>query len=125
MTLEGCLILIVEDEPVVAFALEDMVADAGGSTISAERVDQAMALIENHNLDLAILDINVHGHKSYPVAAALDKIGVPFIFATGYGDALHPPEFKAVPTVTKPYSLSDINSALEDLSKQRDLRLLR
>jgi DNA-binding NtrC family response regulator len=115
MTLDGCLVLIVEDEPIVAFALEDMILDAGGSAVSAERVDQATALIEAHRLDLAILDVNVHSHTSYPIAAALEKIGVPFIFATGYGDTIHPPEFKAIPTVTKPYSLADINEALASL----------
>lgn len=117
MTLDGCLVLIVEDEPIVAFALEDMILDAGGSAVSAERLDQAVELIGAHSLDLAILDINVHGHKSYPIAAALKEIGVPFIFATGYGDTLHPPEFKAIPTITKPYSLADINGALASLPR--------
>lgn len=112
MTLRGRFILIVEDEPIVAMGLEDLIDDAGGRSLSAERLDKALSLLAAHAFDLAILDINVHGHHSYPVAAALMELGVPFIFATGYGDTLHPPEFAGVPTVMKPYNQVDIERAL-------------
>ncbi|MBV1691463.1 response regulator [Novosphingobium sp. G106] len=107
--------LIVEDEPIVALGLEDLIEDAGGRSLSAERLDDALAMIAEHPFELAILDINVHGHRSYPVATMLSALGVPFIFATGYGDALHPLEFEAIPTIVKPYSLADIERAIERL----------
>ena len=112
MTLEDRLVLIVEDEPIVALGLEDIIEGAGGRSFSAQRLEQAFALLTEHPFELAILDINVHGQHSYPVAAALDDLGVPYIFATGYGDTLHPQEFRNVPTVTKPYSPADIHSAI-------------
>ncbi|MBV1690303.1 response regulator [Novosphingobium sp. G106] len=115
MTLRDRLVLIVEDEPIVALALEDLIEEAGGWPLSAERIDEAFAMIAEHTVELAILDINVHGHRSYPVARMLLALGVPFIFATGYGDALHPPEFEAIPTIVKPYSLADIERAIEKL----------
>jgi hypothetical protein len=68
-------------------------------------------LIASEALDGAILDVNVHGEKSYPVAQMLVRQGLPFIFATGYGDSLHPAEYDGVPTVTKPYSLGDLERA--------------
>lgn len=112
MSIKGRHLLILEDEPIVGLALEDMIADAGGRSIYAEYLEQAIELIAVEPLDGAILDVNVHGEKSYTVAHMLTQVGVPFIFATGYGDSLHPAEFKKVPTVTKPYGLSDIEKAL-------------
>ena len=112
MTIEGRSILILEDEAIVAFALEDMIDEAGGRPICAERLDQAIDLIETSRFDAAILDINVHGRQSYPVAEALTRKGIPFIFATGYGDTLHPEEFAAIPTISKPYVFAEIEHAL-------------
>lgn len=112
MTIEGRLLLILEDEPIVGLVLEDMIEDAGGQTIYAERLEQALDHIAAASLDAAILDINIHGRQSYPVAHALVERGIPFIFATGYGDTLHPQEFALVPTVAKPYRFPDIEQAL-------------
>lgn len=115
MTLRERLVLIVEDEPIVALALEDLIEDAGGRPLYAERIEEAFAIIAGHPVELAILDINVHGHRSYPLAKMLSELGIPFIFATGYGDALHPLEFEATPTIVTPYSLADIERAIEAL----------
>jgi len=115
MRLRERLVLIVEDEPIVALALEDLIEDAGGRPLYAERLDEAFAIIAVHPVELAILDINVHGHRSYPLAEMLSALGVPFIFATGYGDALHPLEFQEIPTIVKPYSMADIEHAIETL----------
>lgn len=119
MTLAGQLILILEDEPIVGLALEDMIEDAGGRSVSAERIEQALELVAAEPLDAAILDINVHGKQSYPVAAALAARGVTYIFATGYGDTVHPADFADVPTVTKPYSFVEIETALQRAATTR------
>jgi DNA-binding NtrC family response regulator len=113
MIIEGRCFLILEDEAIVAFALEDMIDDAGGRSICAERLDQAFELIETSSFDAAILDVNVHDRQSYPVAEALAAKGIPFIFATGYGDTLHPEAFAAIPTVGKPYVFEEIERALQ------------
>lgn len=111
--MHGQSILIVEDEPIIALALEDMLADEGAEVCLAERLEDAFALLETGAPDAAILDVNVHGQASYPLARALAGRSIPFIFATGYGGAPHPPEFAGVPTIAKPYRLADIRSALE------------
>jgi DNA-binding response OmpR family regulator len=112
MILSGSNILILEDEAIVSFALEDMLAEAGAETLLAENLAVAAELINLHRFDAAILDINVHGERSYPVAAELRRRGLPFIFATGYGDVLKGTSFEGVPTVTKPYTFADIAGAL-------------
>jgi len=119
MTLAGQLILILEDEPIVGLALEDMIEDAGGRSVSVERIEEALELVAAEPLDAAILDINIHGRQSYPVAAALAARGVTYIFATGYGDTLHPADFADVPTVAKPYSFAEIEKALERAATRR------
>ena len=111
--LDGRTVLIVEDEPVIGFALEDMVELIGGRVCgTAARVAEAFELLSRHQCDAAILDVNIAGERSYPVADLLAARGIPFIFATGYGDSEHPERFAKWPTVTKPYGLDDIRDAL-------------
>ena len=118
MKLDSRLVLVVEDEPIIGLALEDMLGDAGAHVIVAERVDDAFAIAERERIGAAILDVNVHGVLTYGLAEHLAQARVPYIFATGYGDLSHPPEFAAVPTVTKPYNLPEIERALAAAEKQ-------
>jgi DNA-binding response OmpR family regulator len=112
MTLDGATILILEDEPIIGLALEDMLSLQGAVVLHASRIQEACDLIAQERVDSAVLDVNVHGALSYPVARILAERQIPFIFATGYGDRSHPPEFADVPTVAKPYSADDIRKAL-------------
>ncbi len=113
MTLEGSTVLILEDEPIIGLALEDMLSQQGASVLFASQIEEARELIDRERVDSAILDVNVHGTLSYPIATLLADRSVPFIFATGYGDRSHPEEFAAVPTISKPYSAEDVRRALE------------
>lgn len=113
MTLDGSTILILEDEPIIGLALEDMLVREGAAVLHASRIEEAEELISSETVDSAVLDVNVHGALSYSVAELLAQRAIPFIFATGYGDRSHPPEFGSVPTVAKPYSASDIRAALQ------------
>jgi len=85
--LSGKRVLVVEDEMLVLMAIEDMLADLGCTSISvAGNLDKALALIEVERFDIATLDINLNGQRSYTVAEALSNAGVPFAFSTGYGE---------------------------------------
>jgi DNA-binding response OmpR family regulator len=112
MSLAGSTILVLEDEPIIGLALEDVLMGEGAFVLLASGMEEARQLIASRAIDSAILDVNVHGVQSYPVALLLAEQGVPFIFATGYGDRSHPPEFAGVPTIAKPYSLGDIQSSM-------------
>ena len=113
MIVKGSTVLILEDEPIIGLALEDMLARDGASVLHASRIEEAQEMLSTERVDSAVLDVNVHGILSYDVASLLAEREIPFIFATGYGDRSHPPEFSAVPTVAKPYSAKDIRKALE------------
>jgi CheY-like chemotaxis protein len=83
--LSGRRVLVVEDEMIVAWLLQDMLADLGCAVVGpAARVAQALAMIDAEAIDAAVLDVNLNGQKSYPVADALAARGVPFVFSTGY-----------------------------------------
>jgi CheY-like chemotaxis protein len=70
--LSGRRVLVVEDETMVAWLLEDMLADLGCAIVGpAAHVNQALAMLDAEAIDAAVLDINLNGQKSYPVADAL------------------------------------------------------
>ncbi len=117
MILAGRTVLILEDEVIVAFALEDMLADMEASVAMATTTDEALDAVASGEFALAVLDVNVNGVKSYGVAAELAQRGVPIIFATGYGDAEHPAHFAAVPTLTKPYSRQQLADCIAAISR--------
>lgn len=117
MELAGKTILVLEDEPIIAMALEDHLQFAGAVPVVAATLAQAHEAVAQQRLDAAILDVNVHGEKSYPVAESLRSQGIPFVFASGYGDTLHGEEFAEAPTVTKPYNLDGIRAAFARLTQ--------
>ncbi len=117
MILDGKRVLVLEDEPIIAFALEDILIDEGATVCVSCSIDQAREIIAQEKFDYAILDVNLHGMKSYPIAYELLKDGIPFAFATGYGDAEHPEELAASVTITKPYSVAQVKMAIDCLDE--------
>ena len=106
--LDGRRILAVEDEMLLLMLVEDMLNDAGCEVITASDVTQAISLIETEPFDAAVLDVNLDGQESYPVADALVKRGKPFVFATGYGSRGVSAEYRDHPVVTKPYQQDEL-----------------
>ena len=83
--LSGRRVLVIEDDMMVVMLLEDMLANLGCEVVGpAARVNQALAMIDAEAIDAAVLDVNLNGKKSYPIADALVARGVPFVFSTGY-----------------------------------------
>ncbi|WP_260927948.1 response regulator [Novosphingobium sp. 9] len=105
--------LIVEDEMIVAMNIEDTLMDLGAIVIGpAMRLDTALELAGREEFDVAMLDVNIHGGRSYPVATLLRSRGIPFIFATGYGHASDGEDFSDVATLAKPFRAADLEAAL-------------
>lgn len=113
--LQGLKVLVVEDETLVAMLLEDMLQDHGCEVAgSASRIAQAKELIEDPSMDIqaAILDVNLAGEPSFPLAELLAAKGVPFVFATGYGAGGLPDEWRNRPTLQKPFSHDEVGKLL-------------
>ena len=104
--LSGLRIRVVDDEPLVAMMIEDLLADLGCDVVGpVGSVAEALPLAEAGGLSGALLDVNLGGELVYPVAAALQRDGTPFAFVTGYAGLGVAPEFSAVPVLRKPLDI--------------------
>jgi DNA-binding response OmpR family regulator len=106
-------VLIVEDDPYIALALEETLTDFGLSVVGAARnVKQALRFIQTTAFDLALLDVNIGEEKIDPVADALSARGLPFIFTTGCGRAGLPEAYLERAIVEKPFYVEEIIRAV-------------
>jgi DNA-binding NtrC family response regulator len=102
-SLAGRRILIVEDEILLAMELEDMLAEAGCTDmVTAGTVQAALERLHRWRPDGAVLDLNLHGEKSFPVADALDEASIPFVMVSGHSRSIVPSRHAERPFVEKP-----------------------
>lgn len=114
--LSGRRMLVVEDEMLVLMNIEIAFEELGCSAIhAAASVAEALALLVRHDFDAALVDVNLSGEKSYPVADALAQLGIPFIFSTGYSDHGDRPDLEDRPVLRKPYTSAALIAAFESL----------
>src|SRR4051812_47084600 len=106
-------ILVVEDEVMIAMLMEDMLTDLGYEVVGpAMRLEDGLALATTADLDMAVLDVNLNGRRSTPIAEVLTSRGVPFVFATGYGSAGVDESHGARHVLKKPFSPDDLDVAI-------------
>jgi CheY-like chemotaxis protein len=118
--LRGTKVLIVEDEPLIALLLEEMMEDLGVRvTERAATLDQAHEAAQRDGFDAAILDINLHGRMCYPAAEELAQRGVPVVLVTGYARESVPLTLANAVVVSKPYQAGQIASALRRVLEAR------
>ncbi|BBD01623.1 MULTISPECIES: HWE histidine kinase domain-containing protein [Sphingobium] len=111
--LKGRNVLLVEDNMIIAMDGEDALRDLGADVVTAASVGRAHEAIAIQSVDLAVLDFNLGHETSLPIADMLAERGIPFLFATGYGDGLElPARFEAVTLLKKPYSGATLAQAL-------------
>ncbi len=114
--LQGVRVLVVEDEYLVASLIGDMLQLAGCVVCGpVPRLAQALDAASNEACDVAVLDINLAGQWSYPVAEILARRNVPFVFVTGYNANAMPAEFARRPRVNKPFKMSELLTVLSDM----------
>lgn len=114
-------ILIVEDEAVVAMLVEEFLETFGCVVLGpAARAAQALELVAAHPIDAAVLDVNLAGERSYPVADELRTRGIPFVFATGYGKDGLDPSYRQDLVIQKPFTQETLRNALEAALKCPD-----
>ncbi len=107
-------ILVVEDELMIRMLLQDMLADLG-YTLAGEagRIEDALTLAKQSEFDVAILDVNLNGQPISPVVEVLIERGLPFVFATGYGQRGVPENYRTSPTLQKPFQADALAEAIE------------
>ena len=112
----GRRVLVVEDEVLVAWLLEDMLADLACAVVGpAASVKRALAMIDAEAIEVAVLDVNLNGQLSYPIADALAARGVPFVFSTSYDKDRMLDGYKTFPVLQKPFHQSELSDILAQL----------
>jgi len=107
------LVLAVEDNVLIALDVEDVLIGLGAErVVIASNVTEALRLIDLETPSFALLDVNLGRESSWPIATRLQWLGVPHIFATGYGDGIdYPVEHRLTAVITKPYTSASIARA--------------
>jgi CheY-like chemotaxis protein len=109
-------ILVVEDEMLVAMNIEDMLLELGHEVAGlASRLGPALALAGESRFDAAMIDVNLAGEPSFPVADLLIERGIPFLFATGYGRQGIDERYRDHPMLQKPFRAKDLEKALGEI----------
>lgn len=110
---QGCRILIVEDEFMLAHELAFKLERMGATVIGPEpSIARALARIAAEPIDFAVLDVNLGAEKVFPVADRLTDMHTPFVFFTGYGHDLLPDSYRAARRCDKPVDLRELEKAL-------------
>jgi CheY-like chemotaxis protein len=118
----GGRVLLVEDDPYILLALEEMLTDFGlVVAASARTLPQALRLATTVAFDIALLDVNIGQDRIDPIADVIFARDIPFIFTTGYGRAGLPEAYPEQAIVEKPFYVEEILRALrEALTKDKN-----
>jgi len=106
-------VLLVEDEPLIAVALESTLSELGFDVVAtATRISSALEAVGRETIDCAILDVNLGSQRIDAVADALAARGCPFFFMTGYGTSDLPSSHAGRVVLQKPFRLEQLLEAL-------------
>lgn len=120
--LAGKSVLLIEDEFLIALDAEGILSDLGAETVTvASTYARARECIQGGRFDIVVLDVNLNGELSYPLAAMLRERGTPVVFASGYQLAARkPPGFEDAIFVSKPYTAESLTNAVRRALNGRD-----
>jgi CheY-like chemotaxis protein len=113
-SLVGISVLLVEDEYLIALDAEQILKGLGVANVEiASTLHEGEKCVEEGRFDLAVLDVNLNGQFSFPIAETLRRRGIPVVFASGYELRDRTPAgFEAGVCVTKPYTSERLKEAL-------------
>lgn len=118
-------VLVVEDEMLIAFEIEEALAaldcEVVGPVSTLARAHEAVDAPDG--FDGAVLDITVRGGKIFPVAARLQELGIPFVFASGHDEAVVPEELRGHGRLVKPFTTRELEDQLRLLTVEIEDRV--
>jgi DNA-binding response OmpR family regulator len=117
--LAGRRILVVEDDWLIAVSIEEALHKLGCTVVGpVSKLDRALELAKSEVFDAAILDITIRGGQVFPVAESLRSRGIPFVFASGYGDWALPASFQGQARLTKPFTADELQTEMQALCRE-------
>jgi CheY-like chemotaxis protein len=113
--------LLVEDEAMIRMMIADMV-ETLGHRVAAEagNIEQAMELARSATFDFAIIDMNLNGVMSFPIADAIAERSIPLIFASGYDSTRKGERHQEAPVLQKPFTVDRLESAIHQTMQARN-----
>ena len=115
-SLEGCKVLVVEDEFLVAILIQQTLESAGCVVAGPiPRVREAVEAAGSGAYDAAVLDVNLAGDRIDPVADILSRRNIPFVFVTGYAASALPGKYAEQPRLCKPFRMAELLGTLSNL----------
>ena len=112
----GLRVLVVEDEALVGMMIVDMLERLGCTyVVVAAWPNEALRRLRDQSFDIAVLDINLNGKQSFPVAEELRRRGIPYLFSTGYEKVAPPERHAGAPLLQKPYTQDELASIIGQL----------
>lgn len=111
--LSSFAVLVVEDDYFIANEIAGVLRECRAEVLGpVPDVAQALALLDRHKVDCAVLDLNLRGELAFELAAQVRRRGVPMVVATGYDATMLPPQFEQVVRLEKPIDLNRLVRAV-------------
>lgn len=115
-------VLIVEDEPVLALGLRRFLEATGFEIVACVgSVEKAIAVIDEVECDVAVLDLNLRGESAVPLAVAFRQRDRRLVFMSGYGRSDLPAEFSGVPFLLKPFDPNELAAVIRKMLESRNV----
>jgi len=113
-------VLIVEDEGLIALDIEAALTDAGYEVVGiAASVDKALKILDEKGCDAAVLDANLSGDPTTPIADKLRALRIPFLVVSGYHSLDRAGAFADAPFLSKPYTLEALVATVRNLTDEQ------
>lgn len=104
-------ILVVEDEPLIALQIVKLLESAGVFVVGpAASISEALELTHGESFDFALLDVDLNGSRSFPLADVLDEQRRPYAFLTSFSASELPERFQGAPVLSKPISRPELEA---------------
>ena len=114
-SLAGRKIALLEDEYLIALDAEQILAELGAKVVIATNLEEADKLATAGGFDAAVLDVNINGEFSFPIAEKFRQCGTPVVFASGYElKARRFPGADLGVCISKPYTAERLRQAVAD-----------
>ncbi|MET0330361.1 MAG: response regulator [Dyella sp.] len=105
--------MVIEDNLFLAMALEEVLVHLGHQvTASAQSLEQALSLVEQANVDCAIVDVDLRGQDAFPLLDRLRQRAIRYVLATGLPLSEIPEHYRRGVLVTKPYDAGELDRAI-------------
>ncbi|MFA7601905.1 MAG: hypothetical protein WCY29_02760 [Novosphingobium sp.] len=119
----GARVLVLEDDVLNAFLMEDTLQFSGHRVIGPARsIAQALTLIATREIEAAILDVQIGESVSFEVGYRLDELGIPWAITTAHAPSVVAPHFPDVPLLSKPFTVTELQDLIAGLLDGRTAR---